>query len=197
MKNEIQAEPRSKTPRNLSAAQQVMSPELLSASVITACHELDNAQIAGYVTELQQQANSIHANDMSRPETMLIAQAHALDGLFSKLANRAFSVSSLDVMERYMRLALKAQNQTRTTLQTLAELKAPKQVAFVRQANIGNQVQVNNGTVPTRAREIRNEPNELLEVTYGERLDTRTASAPSGADTTMEALGEKHRPRKR
>ncbi len=44
-----------------------------------------------------------------------------------------------------MRLALKAQNQTRTTLQTLAELKAPKQIAFVRQANIGNQVQVNNG----------------------------------------------------
>ncbi|MDC6695267.1 hypothetical protein, partial [Leclercia adecarboxylata] len=148
MKKEIQTEPRDKTPRNMSAAQHVMSPELLSASVITACHKLDNSDIAGYVTELKQQANSIHANDMSRPETMLIAQAHALDGLFAKLANRAFSVSSLDVMERYMRLALKAQNQTRTKLQTLAELKAPKQVAFVRQANIGNQVQVNNGTVP-------------------------------------------------
>lgn len=197
MKKEIQAETASKTPRNMTAAQHVMSPELLSASVITACHKLDNSQIAGYVTELRQQANAIHADDMSRPETMLIAQAHALDGLFAKLTNRAFSVSSLDVMERYMRLALKAQNQTRTTLQTLAELKAPKQVAFVRQANIGNQVQVNNGTVPTRAREIRNEPNELLEVTYGERLDARTASAPSGVDTTMEAVGEKHRSCKR
>ncbi|WP_312359241.1 hypothetical protein, partial [Mixta calida] len=93
-----------------------------------------------------------------------------------------------------MRLALKAQNQTRTTLQTLAELKAPKQIAFVRQANIGNQVQVNNGTVPTRAREIRNGPNELLEVTYGERLDTRATCAPGGVDTTMEAVGAKHRP---
>lgn len=194
MKIEIQAEPRSKTPSNMTAAQQVMNPELLSASVITACHSLDNSQIAGYVTELKQQANAIHADDMSRPETILIAQAHALDGLFANLANRAYSVKSLDVMERYMRLALKAQNQTRTTLQTLAELKAPKQVAFVRQANIGNQVQVNNGTVPTRAREIQNEPNELLEIKYGERLDTRTASAPSGADTTMETVGTKHRP---
>ncbi|TYP65365.1 hypothetical protein [Stutzerimonas stutzeri] len=194
MKKEIQAEPRGKTPRNMSAAQHVMSPELLSASVITACHKLDNSEIAGYVTELKQQANSIHANDMSRPETMLIAQAHALDGLFAKLANRAFSVSSLDVMERYMRLALKAQNQTRTTLQTLAELKAPKQVAFVRQANIGNQVQVNNGTAPTRAREIRNEPNELLEVTYGERLDTRATCSAGGANPAMATLEQQHRP---
>lgn len=33
-----------------------------------------------------------------------------------------------------MRLALKAQNQARATLQTLGELKAPKQVAFVQGA---------------------------------------------------------------
>lgn len=30
---------------------------------------------------------------MSRPESMLIAQAHALDGLFAKLASRAFPLS--------------------------------------------------------------------------------------------------------
>ncbi|WP_417775255.1 hypothetical protein [Stutzerimonas xanthomarina] len=189
-----QVEPRHKKPSDPTIARKATSPEFLSATVLTTCHKLDHAQITELVTELKQQTAAVHTDDMSRPESMLIAQAHALDGLFAKLANRAFSVKSLDVMERYLRLALKAQNQTRTTLQTLAELKAPKQVAFVRQANIGNQVQVNNGTVPTRAREIQNEPNELLEVTYGERLDTRTASAPSGADTTMETVGAKHRP---
>lgn len=31
-------------------------------------------------------------------------------------------------------------NQSRATLQTLAELKTPKQIAFVKQANIDNQV---------------------------------------------------------
>ncbi|HAB64955.1 MAG TPA: hypothetical protein DCE49_12410 [Pseudomonas sp.] len=96
-----------------------------------------------------------------------------------------------------MRLAFKAQNQARTTLQTLAELKAPKQVAFVRQANIGNQVQVNNGTVPARTRKTRNAPNELLEVTHGERLDTRATGSASGVDTAMATLEQQHRPDQR
>ncbi|TXI33313.1 MAG: hypothetical protein E6Q69_06830 [Aquipseudomonas alcaligenes] len=93
-----------------------------------------------------------------------------------------------------MRLALKAQNQSRATLQTLGELKAPKQIAFVKQANIGNQVQVNNesSSARTRARKNKKAPNELLEVEYGERLDSRAAGSASGADQAMAALGEEH-----
>ncbi|WP_224790004.1 hypothetical protein [Pseudomonas fluorescens] len=57
-------------------------------------------------------------------------------------------------------------------MQTLAELKAPKQVAFVKQANIGNQVQVNNGTQakPSRTRKTKKLQNELLAVGHDERL---------------------------
>lgn len=59
-------------------------------------------------------------------------------------------------------------------MQTLGELKTPKQVAFVKQANIGNQVQVNNGIQkkPVRTRKTKKAQNELLEVEHGERLDT-------------------------
>jgi hypothetical protein len=44
-----------------------------------------------------------------------------------------------------MQLALKAQNQSRATLQALVQLKQPSQITFVKQANIaqGHQ-QVNN-----------------------------------------------------
>ena len=114
--------------------------------------------------------------------------------LFAKLASQALTVGHLDMMERYMRLALKAQNQARATLQTLAELKAPKQVAFVQQANIGNQVQINNGSKSTRTRKKRKAPNELLEIKHGERLDTRATGTAGRIDPAMAAVGAKHWP---
>ena len=64
------------------------------------------------------------------------------------LARRAVNQEYLKQYETYLRLALKAQNQSRMTLETLATLKNPP-VVFAKQANInqgnGNQ-QVNNGT---------------------------------------------------
>ncbi len=176
-------------------ARTVTNPECLSASVLTICQNIDHARITEMVAELRQQSAAIHADDLSRPESMLIAQAHTLDGLFAKLATQALTVGNLDGMERYMRLALKAQNQSRATLQTLGEIKAPKQIAFVKQANIGNQVQVNNDGSParSRARKKPKAPNELLEVEHGERLDTRAAGSASGADPAMAPMGEKHR----
>ncbi len=61
--------------------------------MLTACHKLDHAQITELVTELKEQTAAVHTDNMSRPESMLIAQAHALDGLFAKLASRAFPLS--------------------------------------------------------------------------------------------------------
>lgn len=182
-----------------TVAQIITNPECLSASVLTICQKVDHSQLTGMVAELKKQTAAVHANDLSRAESMLTAQAHTLDGLFSKLASDALNCPDMDRMERYMRLALKAQNQARATLQTLGELKAPKQVAFVQQANIGNQVQVNNGNpnVRSRAKKNRNPQNELLEVSHGERLDSRTTSAAGGADPTVAAMEQKHRPHQR
>ena len=91
-------------------------------------------------------------------------------------------------METYMKLALKAQTQCRTTLQTLAEVKNPRPVAFVKQANISNgPQQVNNGVTP-RAENFNNQSNELLVVNDGERLDIRAKGAASCADQNMETM---------
>ena len=51
----------------------------------------------------------------------------------------------LNATETYMRLALKAQTQCRSTLETLAEVKYPKAATFVRQQNVAYQQQINNG----------------------------------------------------
>lgn len=173
-------------------ARTVTSPECLSATVLTICQSMDHSQINEMVSELRQQTAAIHADDLSRVEGMLIAQSHTLDGLFAKLASQALAARQPEVLERYMRLALKAQNQARATLQTLGEIKTPKHVAFVRQANIGNQVQVNNGDSTPRTRKKHKAPNELLEVQDGEWLDTRAAGSTGSADPAMEAVGAEY-----
>lgn len=180
-------------------AHNVTSPECLSGALLTICQDLDHKHMTDMVLELKKQTAAINADDLSRAESMLISHAHSLDGLFARLAGQALTTKSLSAMELYMRLALKCQNQARATLQTLGEIKAPKQVAFVRQANIGNQVQVNNGSnlANTRTRKTQKAPNELLEVGHGERLDTRAPSSAGGADPEMAPVGTKHRAYKR
>lgn len=194
IKQDLQVELHPNETTDQAMARTVTSPECLSASVLTICQNIDHSQITEMVSELKQQTAAIHADDLSRAESMLIAQAHTLDGLFAKLASQALTAGQLDVMERHMRLALKAQNQARATLQTLGELKAPKQIAFVKQANIGNQVQVNNdsGSARTRAKKKPKAPNKLLEVEHGERLDARASGTAGGDDSAMASVGTKH-----
>ena len=109
-------------------------------------------------------------NDLSDAEAMLMAQSAALNAIFTELARRAALNMGeyLQAAETYLRLALKAQAQCRATLQTLAEIKNPHPVAFVKQANIANgPQQVNNrvrvvGDVPARAEDLVAGSNELL-----------------------------------
>ena len=67
------------------------------------------------------------------------------------MVRRATSQEYLKQWEAYMRIGMKAQNQCRMTLETLATIKNPP-VVIARQANINNggRQQVNNGVVPPR-----------------------------------------------
>ena len=175
-------------------ARTVTSPECLSASVLTICQNIEHTQVNEMIDQLKAQSAAIHNDDLSRAESMLIAQAHTLDGLFAKLASHALTSNELGKLERYMKLALKVQSQSRATLQTLGDIKAPKQISFVKQANIGNQVQVNNTTTAhARTRKKQKEPNELLETHHGERLDTRTKSKTSRVNQTVATVEKQHR----
>jgi hypothetical protein len=66
----------------------------------------------------------------------------------------AGTVERLDVAERMMRPGLKAQGQSRATLETLAAIKNPPMV-FARQANIVHGPQQVSNTLSLRARQIR------------------------------------------
>jgi len=137
--------------------------------------------------ELQRQNVQLASGNLQGMEEMLLAQANTLDTVFTALLRKAAGAPLLPQMEGYMRLALKAQAQARATVETLAEIKNPAPVAFVRQANIGQAVQVNNGPQPARERGI--EQNELSGGDYVLRADRRTPAVAGKIDSPVETVG--------
>ena len=147
--------------------------------------------IGSLVTSLSGTMDVMLAGDMSRAEAMLYAQAHALQSIFMNLARRGANQEYLKQWEAYLRMALKAQNQCRMTLETLANIKNPP-VVYARQANINNggQQQVNNGSGSSRARETESEPNKLSG-SDNELLTDAGAPAVAGRiDQEVEAVGK-------
>ena len=150
------------------------------------------------VSDLAEQCEKTFAGDLRRAEALLVAQAHTLDAIFHRLARKANNCEFLNQLDVNLRLALKAQNQCRATLETLAEIKNPMAGAYVRQANIaaGHQ-RVNNGApLPgeeSRAREFQGEQNKLSEDGHGLPTDTGAPAHTGGNDPHMETLGEINR----
>lgn len=179
--------------RDRATAKALSMPEVRAASIIQRFD--DNLDLTSLAHELKTQTEAIQAGDMGRPEAMLSAQAHTLDALFSNLARRAqanMTAGYEDAAERYLRLALKAQAQSLRTIEALAELKAPKAIQFIGQANIaqGHQ-QINNAS---RAEENQTEQSKLSTGESNDLLpDTRTPSFTGAAHQTVEAVGAVHR----
>jgi hypothetical protein len=186
-------------------ARTLARPEVGAATAIDLWQK-DTHDVDALAAELGRQVDAVNGGDLSRAEAMLIAQAHTLDAMFVNLARRAVGQDYLKQWEAYMRMAMKAQNQCRMTLETLAAIKNPP-VVFARQANINNggQQQVNNGVSAASAQpherahaaNSQTENGEVLEASDGQRLDTRATGAAVSADPHMEAVGKGDRPAKR
>lgn len=143
---------------------------------------------------------AVNGGSLATAERMLYAQASTLNTMFAELARRAAANMGqhLGATDVYLRLALKAQAQSRATVQTLAELKQPRTVAFVRQANIAQQQQVNNGAPAplAPARETAQPANELLEDGRHEqqqRMAPGATAAPARGNPAMETVGAVNR----
>jgi len=123
--------------------------------------------------------------DRSALEAILAAQVITCNSIFTDCVKRARqNYQSVEVHDRLMRIGLRAQNQCRATVESIALMQNPPAV-FARQANITNgPQQINNGVPPppnqvARASEEHSRPNELLEAN-GERMD-RGATGTAGA----------------
>lgn len=151
--------------------------------------------IGDIVGALRESVQAAQKGELAEYEGMLGAQAYALNAVFLEMTRRAALNMGeyLPAAETYMRLALKAQSQARTTIETLAEVKNPKAVAFVRQANIANgPQQVNNGE--DRAGQSGFAPNELQEEQHGQRMAPGTKAPCLGVDQGSATVVEIDRP---
>lgn len=152
--------------------------------------------------ELKQTVERTKAGGTDQADSLLTAQAVSLNQIFIELARRsALNMGEYPrAAETYMRLALKAQSQCRTTLESLAEIRNPRPVAFVKQANIANgPQQVNNGEAVYQAEyevpraEVETQQTKLLEENANvTRLDTRASGKAGRGDTALEAVGAVH-----
>lgn len=143
------------------------------------------------VEELTVSIGTVHGGDLKQCEAMLMGQAHALQSIFMNFSRRALAQEYQSNLESFFRMALKAQNQCRMTLETLATIKNPP-VVFAKQANIAHgPQQVNNG-LPTHAREEKTiQSNELLNEggQHGPALDNGGTGATGGADKELAPVG--------
>lgn len=122
-----------------------------------------NLGLKEMVLELNSQVEAAQNGDKRQLESLLLSQATTLNAIFAEMARRAAlnMNSNIPATEAYMRMALRAQNQSRATLETLSAVKNPS-VVVAKQANIttGPQ-QVNNVLVTPCAGETAIRPNQL------------------------------------
>lgn len=172
----------------------------------TGVHGFDAVDITAMVDALAAAGERLNTGDLSQVEALLTAQASSLNAVYTHLLWKARQTNNIEVFERCLRLALRAQGQCRATGETLATIKNPPAV-FARQANIANgPQQVNNhaaarGVAPatrvvdgpataTRAGgEGPYAPNRLLTESSCEGMDDGTAAPAAAGDLPLAALG--------
>lgn len=126
--------------------------------------------------------------DLNQIEAALYSQALILQDYFCRVIKMVAVTKSLDHAQMLGHLALKAQNQCRTTLSTLSEIKHPKRSTFIKQQNNAINQQVNNITQPDNFQKISIHENELLKDSQNEALDTGRTPAAIATNPKLEAV---------
>lgn len=168
-KQSTKAKPATKALEKASETRKLAPHEIMLAPEMQAAARMESfgkwagePNVSDTAMALIDDAKNMKAGNMGTLERMLYAQAFSLDTMFTDLARRARRQDGLAQIQTLTGLAFKAQAQCRATIEALAEIKNPKPVAFVKQANIANQQQVNNGYAAPPAKAIAPTPPAQL-----------------------------------
>jgi len=180
------------TRRNMAAL--ICGPDFAAYRVIYAAEGqqpfVKDVDVPILMKHLRDQAGAVQGGNMTHAEAMLTNQATALQSLFARLVERGMCQTTIPILESFMKLALRSQNQCRATLETLATIKNPP-VVYARQANFANgPQQINNGKEAPRAREDKIEQTQLLEEIPNERLDFGTTKTAGGTNQELATVGK-------
>jgi uncharacterized protein YqeY len=139
-------------------------------------------ELNSLIEVLKAQVGEVEKGDMGGLESMLTAQTFTLNAIFNSLALKASQSSYMDNLEAYLKLALKAQSQAKSTVEAISALQNP--TIHVKQTNIAHGHQQINNCLK----------NELLENEHGQRLDGRTTTAAISTNPAMATLEPVNRP---
>jgi len=194
--------------RSKTAAELYANPSINASSLITAIKKKGNIgsifnqvsdekglQVEHILEKVVDANDKVLAGDMEELESILINQARALDAVFYQYMGKTLSAEYIQQMQSFSQIALKAQNQCRNTLATLAEIKNPTKPTFIKNQNNAAIQQINNvEKVEVKNSEnsgnFQSSANELLlsEIKDEKWVDTRTQSAAITVNPEMETV---------
>jgi len=157
-------------------------------------------EVTDLMGELRKAGEEVAGGNMGRVESMLAHQALTLDVIFNDLAQRSRKQDTFKGIEVLLRLALKAQAQSRSTVEAIALLKNP--MPYIKQANMTTGPQQVNNTyagasahsgIQSSAGNSQSEQSKLLEADHGQRLDIGAQAATGRGHQALEAVGAVHR----
>lgn len=179
--------------RKKSEAKAYNNPLIIAANIVQQMHKSSEIDFSGLYDDMYHQVEKLENGDSFRMEAMLLTQAHALQAIFIKASSNLASAQYLNGLRIWGTLAMKAQNQCRQTLATLADIRNPKPSAtFIKQQNNALNQQVNNAETKT-LENFEKPTNELLSEVNHEALDGRGTFAASSANKALEAVGAVNR----
>lgn len=126
-------------------------------------------------------------------ERHLWASITLLQNLMSAWAIAAAHAKHVEQLDLYARLTLKAQNQLRQTLATLADIRAPRRTTFIKQQNQAVNQQVLNSPVADQTGKIQDlAATQLL----CEEISHETHVPPQHALQPHPAIAESYKPQR-
>ena len=134
--NQVTAAGKPDEDQGVAIARTVLRPTVQAAITLKEYGKsYGDLDLAGLIDSLTELTRASTDGDRTRAEAMLTAQAHTLDAIFNNLARRAALNMGeyLGACETYLKLALRAQSQCRSTWEALATIKNPPVVGYVRQ----------------------------------------------------------------
>jgi hypothetical protein len=139
-------------------------PEMINAEIVVATQpdflmeEFAFTHVVDAMKDITQKLTK--DNSLEYTERLLLSQSIALNSLFVNLVSKAQAEDKdIKKIETFMRLGLKAQNQCRATMETLAAIKNPP-VVYAKTANIAQNQQINHGASP--AKDCQNQTRQVI-----------------------------------
>lgn len=145
--------------------------------------------------ELIKSAKQVTNGNIAEIEQMLMTQAKALDYIFYDALTQLTDLNMINQIEVFSNIAFRAQTQCRKTLSTLADLKHPRRITFVKQQNNAINQQINNAAESGHEQfenSNKNE-NELLSEVNHASLDCRGTAEAIRVNQTVDAMGKINR----